>query len=122
MSEVTASRNEIVGISDKGLTLQINGREVVAAWSAILAVSAVMALVDRTSEQRMPVLVFEIMAEADERTFIVGECEPMWEPLASGLSDFLPTIPSMKIWRAVLAASGKTTLYDRAAGPFDKSV
>lgn len=113
MTEVSASRNEIVGASDRGLVLQIEGRDNVAPWSAVLDVHAVMALVDRTSDQRMAMLVLGIMVGADERVFIVGESERMWEPLVSTMPDFLPEIPSVEAWSVELAALGNALLYDR---------
>lgn len=116
MAEALASRNEITGIADDGLVLQIDGAERVAPWSAILTVSAVMALVDRTSERHIPVFVFGIMDGADERLFLVGEPEPLWERLTSILADFLPGIAPIDIWSAELAAAGKASLYNRAGG------
>ncbi|WP_030541194.1 hypothetical protein [Sphingobium sp. DC-2] len=113
MAEELAWRNEIVGIAGSGLVLQIDETERVAPWSAISSISVVMALVDRTSERRIPVFVFGIMDGADERLFVVGETEPMWERLTSILSDFLPGIPPVDIWRGELAASGQASLYDR---------
>ncbi len=116
MAGQPTSRNEIVGIADSGLLLQIDGRQEVAPWSTISTVNAVLALIDRTSDQRIPVLVFEIVVGADERTFIVGESEPQWDPLASTLSDYLPGMPSFDIWGAELAASGMALLYERTGG------
>ena len=109
-------RNTIEDATAQGLVLQVDGTERVAPWAAILSVSAVMALVDGTSERRIPVLVFGIMDGADERLFLVGEPEPMWERLTSILADFLPGIPSIDIWSAELASAGKASRYSRAAG------
>lgn len=114
MTQRRASRNEIIGIADDGLALQIDGRESVAPWSAILDVSAVMAVVDRTSDRRMPVFVLGIMVDGHKRVFLIGESEPLWEPLASTLSDFLGGIPPQEIWSAKLAGSGEASLYNRA--------
>jgi len=116
MAEALASRNDIVGIADSGLVLQVDGDERVVAWSAILSVSAVTALVDRTSERRIPVFVLGIMDGADKRLFIVGETEPMWGRLISALPNVLPGMPAMEIWNAELAASGKASLYERVGG------
>lgn len=109
-------RNTIEDVTEHGLVLQVDGAERVAPWAAILSVNAVMALVDRTSERHIPVFVFAIMDGTDERLFLVAEIEPLWERLTSTLSDFLPGMPSIDIWSAELAASGKASLYSRAAG------
>ena len=107
------SRNEIVGLSDSGLVLQIDGREVLAPWSAILEVGVVLALIDRTSDRRIPVFVLGVMVGDDKRVFIVGNSEPMWEPLASTLPETLPGMSPFEIWGVELAASGKASLYNR---------
>ncbi|NML13084.1 hypothetical protein HHL08_23640 [Sphingobium sp. AR-3-1] len=109
-------QSEIVGISDAGLVLQIDGREELALWSAISTVRAVLALVDRTSDQRIPVLIVAIMAGADERVFVIGESEPLWQPLVSTLPEVLPGTPTIEIWGAELAASGKAVLFERSGG------
>jgi len=116
MTDALASWNEIVDIADSGLVLQINGVERVVTWSAILSVSAVMALVDRTSERRIPVFVLGMMDGADKRIFIVPETEPMWGRLTSTLPDVLPGIPAMEIWTAELADRGQASLYERVGG------
>jgi len=116
MVEEVASRIEIVGIGDGGLVLQVNGVERVVTWSAILSVSAVMALVDRTSERRIPVFVLGVMDGDEERFFIIPETELMWGQLISTLPDVLPGMPAMETWTAELAASGKASLYERVGG------
>lgn len=113
MDEELPSRNEIVGIVDHGLVLQVDGVERVAPWSAILSVNAVMALVDQTIERRIPVFVIGVMDRFDRRIFIVGEPEPMWAPLTSTLPSILPEMAAPEIWRAELAASGMASLYER---------
>lgn len=111
MAAPTASRNKIVGMTDNGLVLQIDSVERVAPWSAIMCIDAVMALIDRTSHKRIPVLVFGIMDGADERVFLVGEAEQIWESLTLNLAKALPDIPPIEVWRAVLSASGMASLY-----------
>lgn len=116
MGEDRAARNEIVGIAEGGLALKIDGREEVAPWSAILAVDAVLALVDQTGNQRIPVLVLEISAKADELTFIVAESEPLWEPLILVLPEVLPRAASVETWNRELKTSGMAQIYERTAG------
>ncbi|RYM07843.1 hypothetical protein [Sphingobium cupriresistens] len=111
-----APESEIIGIAEAGLMLSVEGQEQIAPWSAITMVEAVLALVDWAGDQRIAVLVIAIMLDADERIFIVAESELLWAPLVSILSQILPGIPSVKIWGAQLAASGKVALYERAGG------
>lgn len=116
MAKSLLTRNEIVSIAESGLVLQIDGAERVAPWSTVMSVSAVMALADRTSDRRVPVFVIGITDGAEERFFIIGEPDPIWERLTLVLADALPGIPPLDIWRAELAARGQASLYSRAAG------
>lgn len=108
-------RNEIIDVSERGLTLHIDGHEKPAPWSAITGVSAGRAKVNHNSDRWIFVLAIEIELRGEERLFIVGEIEPMWLSLTGILPSVLPRMESYDVWGVTLAgASSPLELYTRA--------
>ena len=114
MPDALPWRNEILGIRDRGLALRIDKREVVAAWSAILRVGAVLSFADLRCDRLAPVLVLGIVVDGEERLLLVAKADPMWDALISTLPGRLPGMRSTQSLDAELAAVGKASLYDRA--------
>ena len=93
-------RNEIVDATERGLSLQIDGREEAASWSAVTGVSAGRAKLDHNSDRWIFVLAIEI--------------EPVWLPLTAILHTALPNIDAFDAWGTELAtASASLELYTR---------
>ena len=107
-------RNEIVDATERGLSLQIDGREEAASWSAVTGVSAGRAKLDRNSDRWVFVLASEIELGGEEHLFIVGEIEPVWLLLTAILHTALPNIDAFDAWGTALAtASASLELYTR---------
>ena len=107
-------RNEIVDATERGLSLQIDGREEAASWSAVTGVSAGRAKLDRNSDRWVFVLASEIELGGEEHLFIVGEIEPVWLLLTAILHTSLPNIDAFDAWGTALAkASAPLELYTR---------
>lgn len=109
-------RNEVVGASDRALTLRIDGREETVPWSIVTGVSAGRAKLDRISEHWVLVLALDTVLRGEERAFIVGEIEPVWVSLTASLPLALPDVAPFEVWGAeVVTGSAPIELYQRSA-------
>lgn len=111
-------RNTITGATERGLVLEIEGREEAVPWSMVTGISAGRAKLTRNSDRWILVLAVEVTLNGTERVFIVGETEPAWLLLTAVMHIALPEILPFEIWGAELvAATAPIELYQRAESP-----
>lgn len=108
-------RNEVVGATERELTLRIGDREHGAPWSAVTGVSAVRARLSHNSDQWALVLAFEMETAGYEQLLLLAETEPAWVAVTTLLPKVLPGIAPFEVWGVeLLTASEPMELYKRA--------
>jgi len=108
-------RNEVVGATERGLTLRIGNRDEVAPWSAVTGVSAARIRRDRNNDQWILVLAFELEMGGYEHILLLAETEPGWVAATAVLPGALPGIAPFDVWGVeVLTASAPLELFQRA--------
>lgn len=109
-------RNEIVGATDRTLTLRVKGREVMAFWSTVTGVSAGIGKLYRRGDRWILVLAIDVRLPDQEHLLIVGEIEPAWVPLTTNLHIAPPDVAPFEVWGAqLIAAPAPILLYQRGA-------
>lgn len=105
-------RNEVVGATERGLTLRIGDRDEVAPWSAVTGVSAARIRRDRNNDQWILVLAFEVEMGGYEHILLLAETEPGWVAATAVLPRALPGIAPFDVWGVeVLTASAPLELF-----------
>ena len=110
-------RNEVVGATERTLTLRMGDGERVAPWSAVTGVSAARIRLGQNSDQWILVLALEMEMGGDDYLILVAETEPAWVSVTTVLPNALPSIAPFEVWGIeILTASAPIELYRRARG------
>ena len=110
-------RNEVVGATERGLTLRIGDRGEVVPWSAVTGVSAARIRRDRNNDQWILVLAFEVEG-GFEHIVLLAETEPAWVSVTAFLPGALPGIAPFDVWGVeLLTASAPLELFQKPDRP-----
>ena len=108
-------RNEVVGATERGLTLRIGDGDEVAPWSAVTGVSAARIRHYRDNDQWILVLAFEVEMGGYEHILLLTETEPAWVAVTAILPGALPGIVLFEVWGVeLLTAAAPLELFQRA--------
>ena len=109
------ARNEVVGGTERGLTLRIGDGDEVAPWSAVTGVSAARIRHYRDNDQWILVLAFEVEMGGYEHILLLTETEPAWVAVTAILPGALPGIVPFEVWGVeLLTAAAPLELFQRA--------
>ena len=112
MSEAPETQNAayIVGVSEGGLTVRIDGEDHFMSWAMVSSITGGASKRDGN----MVFVAIGIDGEDGERSLIVPENDPIWTKLIALLHVGLPIAP-LEAWATGIAAfPGAYTLYRRS--------